>query len=201
MKNIRTYSVIAVIGLLLIAEVIYSQFFAPEQLSPIASLTDYRLEIYVIFILTASSIIFFKNEVAASNALTTEFPVGDTIDPIGHDQAGGTFLLDAADGEISIDVTTTLTEMGILIEEKKNKRRETTEFLLPWPRIKRCDIKKPKTYQEGLSEDEMSTKFTDLRAIVHISRGNFPPFKLEIPWTYRFNSQLPREAKLKVGWY
>ena len=201
MKNIRTYSVIAVIGLLLIAEVIYSQFFAPEQLSPIASLTDYRLEIYLIFILTASSIIFFKNEVAASNALTTEFPVGDKTDPIGHDQVSGSFMLDAADGEIAIDVTTTLTELGILIAEKKNKRRETTEFLLPWARIKRCAIKKPKTYQEGLSEDEMRAKFTDLRAIVHMSRGNFPPFKLEIPWTYSFNNQLPPEAKLNVEWY
>jgi len=185
----------------LITEVIYLQFSGQEQTGLIGRFIDYRLEIYIVVLLTIFSISSFKNEVTASNALTSEFPVEGSPTPIGTDFAQGVFMLDSASSEVPIDVTTTITNNGILVTEDRNKQRETTAFLLPWQRVKRCSIRKPKNFEEGLSDTEMQSRFDELRAILHMSRGNFPPVKIEIPWKFDFNHQIPVGLEIKIDWY
>ena len=113
---------------------------------------------------------------SSSGTVKTGF---DTIGEIAH--------------QLPIPVLMSVLDEGLMLNKTKQLTSKKEIVCIPWERLRAIEILKPK-HLKGVKSAE------NLDAVLTVSRGDFPPFLMMVPWQRRFAEALPSTVELNQYW-
>jgi len=110
--------------------------------------------------------------------------------------------LRTSDTEISPigPVMTSALDDGLIIAKLRKKPKPKHFICIPWRRVQRVRVHEPVGLAKCKSARDCGLLAGKLRAELTISRGDFPPIKIKVPWHDMFGGKLPPNIDLEKGW-
>ena len=95
--------------------------------------------------------------------------------------------------QLPIPVSISVLDKGLMLSRTKEWTSKKEIVCIPWKRLRAIEILKPRHFK-GVKSAE------NLDAVLTVSRGDFPPFLMKVPWQRRFAEALPSTVELKQFW-
>ena len=95
--------------------------------------------------------------------------------------------------QLPIPVLISVLDEGLMLNKTKQLTSKKEIVCIPWERLRAIEILKPK-HLKGVKSAE------NLDAVLTVSRGDFPPFLMMVPWQRRFAEALPSTVELNQYW-
>jgi len=102
--------------------------------------------------------------------------------------------------QLPIPVLISVLDEGLVLSKTKQLTSKKEIVCIPWERLRAIEILKPKHLKGVKSAEDVARLNENLQAVLTVSRRDFPPFLMQVPWQRRFAEALPSTIELNQYW-